>query len=1185
MNLASRCREAIAQAANMKRDLASQKRKTAEAVAQTRLLLDQLKRMKMQQLQQAQPLTIQDEASSSSAVVLSTSSTGELKDDAGNLRVDDNDFEAPTSTLNSPSLTVKDDVLEQESSIPTVASDREESISSATETNNNEMIATTIVTTSADNNNIDQILTSTSDGTELPNTIDIEVEEIRSIYNEEEILTPEGNIRLEPSVAIPSSKRRNIVDLDTSFVFESDSDENTTIASTTSLIESSNKSDSTANNANSIAFDNQDQITCITEPSSRSLPENTNRNLCEESNVRMAPSKDDEPKLVALSDKYLMNGQINVPDKYLLRSSTVQQREKESTIAVTEKENNTANVILNEKAPLLLTSNAVEDEFKFDDSEHKCEDDDIPYSVKTVSTSETTNAIASDDTSCLVSSDDYEAPSFVDHSESDIGVNQHDDGNLDISTAVEVNDDSQNVDKELGDIAEGDLHPTSDPTISLLESPSILKSDICDISASTVDGATDAVDITTVKNQKPKVALIVEEKKNLWMEDYDEAAQRTSCDDNDDETSDTLSSLISSESPTKREYFPHSASPKVSTISTTTSTAIMQRSLLRRVEALTVSGSKKRLSLPPSTISLNGSFDEEFPSDIIEQRFFSKSVGRNGKSPFTSRLPTSISTEEVIDIVTSPSMTTAASKINLFQPLQERGNSTNLLSSIDAFEASFQTSFPESFIPTDGPSTSPSSVVKPFTDNNVPSSGDPFLLSKFCETQTIHAVENKNVEESPKQVNVNETSWGNRSKAGERPSTYFQENSSSTLLDDVTERSTLFSSRLQQAKANNLISPVLDQSTRWLMEIKASTEKNKCQTDISADEVSARLPAASTSTPHDVRNKALTVNMSKLDTKSSTKSMPITPTSPPQEFSGNVTNTEPVFRQFPRTTSPVKQIWHSAYNANRVDLMYDAISVPISNKAQLLLNGRTVGERDSHHSTMTQENVTDDIKHSARSRYVNAVSQASPLVAAERGRSSISRRMQQIDASETSCTENAATSSVLGRKVGVNEDVQSFEVNPIPLNVRERAAMFSKGSNSPGIVSPRKCEVEGNTFGTSRSTVKLLEDEGDIPMQSSISPRKFRNGEYTYPSPPKEVKRIHVAATNIYPTNVVDIASRKYYPRSPDIVKTTVTQYEDRGISRFDVGKQRRHINLSGSGRSTRPVDHASGKSPISDST
>lgn len=46
MNLASRCREAIAQAASLKKELIAQKRKTAEAVSQTHQLLSELKKMK-----------------------------------------------------------------------------------------------------------------------------------------------------------------------------------------------------------------------------------------------------------------------------------------------------------------------------------------------------------------------------------------------------------------------------------------------------------------------------------------------------------------------------------------------------------------------------------------------------------------------------------------------------------------------------------------------------------------------------------------------------------------------------------------------------------------------------------------------------------------------------------------------------------------------------------------------------------------------------------------------------------------------------------------------------------------------------------------------------------------------------------------------------------------------------------
>ena len=49
MNLASRCREAITQAATLKKELSLQKKKTAEAVAQTVAVIEQLKKMQRQQ--------------------------------------------------------------------------------------------------------------------------------------------------------------------------------------------------------------------------------------------------------------------------------------------------------------------------------------------------------------------------------------------------------------------------------------------------------------------------------------------------------------------------------------------------------------------------------------------------------------------------------------------------------------------------------------------------------------------------------------------------------------------------------------------------------------------------------------------------------------------------------------------------------------------------------------------------------------------------------------------------------------------------------------------------------------------------------------------------------------------------------------------------------------------------------
>lgn len=76
MNLASRCREAIAQLAVYKKELNSQKRKTAQAVQQTNYVLLQLKKLKQQQQQQQQDDSEhkQDDAPTTTHISLPTSS-------------------------------------------------------------------------------------------------------------------------------------------------------------------------------------------------------------------------------------------------------------------------------------------------------------------------------------------------------------------------------------------------------------------------------------------------------------------------------------------------------------------------------------------------------------------------------------------------------------------------------------------------------------------------------------------------------------------------------------------------------------------------------------------------------------------------------------------------------------------------------------------------------------------------------------------------------------------------------------------------------------------------------------------------------------------------------------------------------------------------------------------------------
>jgi hypothetical protein len=58
MNLASRCREAIAQAASLKKELSVQKKKTAEAVSQTHQLIAQLKKMSPERRKSAATTTV-----------------------------------------------------------------------------------------------------------------------------------------------------------------------------------------------------------------------------------------------------------------------------------------------------------------------------------------------------------------------------------------------------------------------------------------------------------------------------------------------------------------------------------------------------------------------------------------------------------------------------------------------------------------------------------------------------------------------------------------------------------------------------------------------------------------------------------------------------------------------------------------------------------------------------------------------------------------------------------------------------------------------------------------------------------------------------------------------------------------------------------------------------------------------
>jgi hypothetical protein len=487
-----------------------------------------------------------------------------------------------------------------------------------------------------------------------------------------------------------------------------------------------------------------------------------------------------------------------------------------------------------------------------------------------------------------------------------------------------------------------------------------------------------------------------------------------------DEAGDTYDTVMGLSSPAKKEYFPHSASPKI------------------------------HLRYPPA--GANEKFEDEFPGDIIPPK------------------------------IVHPHSSAKKKEVSSLAPLDEQW------SSIDAFEASFQS---------------------PFSFEESPAS-DPFQLDPE------EVVESASSLKASSDLPPLESNRGIR----ERATAAFQRNSrhdtnatlprSATLSSNRTDVSPTKSSALVLPSSNDVarpkssppskseVSPTkstppssssrADQSARWLQEIRASTEKKKVESP--QDGKRSRENQASIVSPlYVVPYKA------KDATSSPTAEQPT-----------------PVFRQFPRSPT----IQHpNPLALTETDTLGDSSASPPSLKQTLRL--------ESPRTTLS----------SARSRYVEAVS-------SERGRSAARPPAVTIPSPPSQKSpENGSGSSV---------------------NVRERAALYSKAS--PSSSTP----TGSNQWRpASRSTVKLLDDEGDIPMQTNLSPRKYRSEALT---PSSETYRTTSSFSSRGRKNGGSEASleEERYPGGdsraypPGRVQATIFDHEDRRWA----GKQRRHINLSG---------------------
>lgn len=216
---------------------------------------------------------------------------------------------------------------------------------------------------------------------------------------------------------------------------------------------------------------------------------------------------------------------------------------------------------------------------------------------------------------------------------------------------------------------------------------------------------------------------------------------------------------------------------------------------------------------------------------------------------------------------------------------------------------------------------------------------------------------------------------------------------------------------------------------------------------------------------------------------------------------------------------------------------------------------------------------------SARARYEKALSlrsggSGSGSSSSVTGDSSRPRRLGSIRTAPNEALVSIAT-----------EDVDQERVSP-SVNVRERAAKFATPTNS-GSISKTSWRPSSGA-GSGRS---IDEDEGDIPMRTSLSPRKIRTEEWNAMSKPSSLPPSDLPIDGTKP---VALRSWRQRERSQESsvdhssrgrVKAIVFDADDGAATGVtarhrDLGRQRRHINLSGA-RLVRQADRGDGASPV----
>jgi hypothetical protein len=838
-----------------------------------------------------------------------------------------------------------------------------------------------------------------------------------------------------------------------------------------------------------------------------------------------------------------------------------------------------------------------------DDSEHK--DDGIASLSApkvTAEPSDHTLGSASVVLGGLVSSDDFETSLLLE--------DQEDSGDCDVNTLITVADEPvPALQTELHAAALRTVPDVSSVDADVMECPPVIEP-VEDV-RTTIDA-----NYTTKKPKEANVSTFnsAKESKDSWLEDYDEAA----------ETSDTLMSLADAR-PSQKDFFPHSASPKIS----------------RRFQ----------------NASMNDSYDEEFPSDIIQQPLLSS--GRKSKIKHGSLK------DFPEELVALPEGLPTARRT-------DASSGSTLLSSIDAFEASFNTDFPDSFTPKDGSTPTTSPLEKVLSSTVI---YDPFLPIGSPEVPSDRAAPLAGADSESRKGGMN---WG--SGIRDRAVAAFQRNSrrgggadppgndqtshspmklaSSARLNATSSRIQPSDSKVKEQSdpttiaqsepvlqphpaetANDMAPPVdiqpitdtekTDVTTRWLNEVKASTdkiasdvqkfpplnglsvvapphyaEKTRAQNDFKAlpnnkmldsapSPVVGRLTTSASdgiqssnhrskmldSSPSPVVSR-MTTNASEVAQSSTLLASAVgTPT-----LRSSVEDNTPVFRQFPRT-APLSPSSPS---------LRPSLTVVVRNDDKFDMNRYSTPITDSD-IVQSPAGIVEDLEHmnavgfdSVRARYEKAVAPRGGTVGSttstmnDAGRStSRSRRLESRRAAAQGDSPN-------GLGVVANGDADRIAAN---VNVRERAAKFAGQSSAGG----------GSGSGTrSRSTWRTsngsMEDSGDIPMRTSLSPRKLRSDDWV--AAPPVVKTISPTSSDAPSDGLKPVALRSWRQRerSNDAeseqdrdgvgrgrVQAVVFNGDDAGLSsrHRDLGRQRRHINLSGTTRQIRQADRGDGASPL----